>query len=227
MVKTKFYNLDTDTNLGGENSSDLYVASEKAVKAYADTKVPSTRKVNNKALSSDITLSASDVGALPDSTVIPTITDTYSGTSSDGMSGKAVASAISGLQPSNTAVTHTASTAVGNNKTPVYVASDGTATALNYTIETSVPSGAVFTDTKNTAGGDDTSSKIFLVGMTAQTTSNGNSRTYTQDTAFVDVNGRLNSAAPATSANDTTVATTKWVKDQGYTGTTATIRVWS
>lgn len=33
--------------------------------------VPTTRKVNNKALSSDITLTASDVGALPDSTVIP------------------------------------------------------------------------------------------------------------------------------------------------------------
>ena len=33
--------------------------------------VPTTRKVNNKALSADITLSASDVGALPDSTTIP------------------------------------------------------------------------------------------------------------------------------------------------------------
>lgn len=33
--------------------------------------VPTSRKVNNKALSSDITLTASDVGALPDSTTIP------------------------------------------------------------------------------------------------------------------------------------------------------------
>jgi len=57
--------------------------------------VPTSRKINNKALTADITLSASDVGALPSSTVIPTITDTYSATSSDGMSGKAVASAIS------------------------------------------------------------------------------------------------------------------------------------
>lgn len=40
MVKSKFYNLDTDTNLGGENSSDLYVASEKAVKTYIDTNLP-------------------------------------------------------------------------------------------------------------------------------------------------------------------------------------------
>ena len=36
-------------------------------------KVPTTRTVNGKALSSDITLTASDVGALPDSTVIPTV----------------------------------------------------------------------------------------------------------------------------------------------------------
>ena len=69
------------------------------------------------------------------------------------------------------------------------------------------------TDTKNTAGATDTSSKIFLVGATTQ---GDNPQTYTQDTAFVDVNGRLNSAAPASDANDTTVATTKWVKDQGY-----------
>ena len=38
------------------------------LKAYF---VPQTRTVNNKALSADITLTASDVSALPDSTVIP------------------------------------------------------------------------------------------------------------------------------------------------------------
>lgn len=64
--------------------------------------VPTTRTVNGKALSSDITLSASDVSALPSSTVIPTITDTYSGTSSNGMSGKAVKSAIDALDGSVT-----------------------------------------------------------------------------------------------------------------------------
>ena len=59
--------------------------------------VPTTRTVNGKALSSDISLTASDVSALPSSTTIPTITDTYSGTSSNGMSGKAVKSAIDAL----------------------------------------------------------------------------------------------------------------------------------
>ncbi len=38
------------------------------------TKVPITRTINNKKLSDNITLSASDVGALPDSTSIPSKT---------------------------------------------------------------------------------------------------------------------------------------------------------
>ena len=54
---------------------------------------------------------------------------------------------LSGYQLSSTAVTHTASTAVGNSTTPVYIASDGTATTIGYTIAKSVPSDAVFTDT--------------------------------------------------------------------------------
>ena len=45
-------------------------------KAESDaTFVPQTRTVNGKALSANISLTASDVGALPDSTVIPTVND--------------------------------------------------------------------------------------------------------------------------------------------------------
>lgn len=43
------------------------------MQADIDSKVPSTRTVNGKALSANITLSASDVGALPNTTVIPSI----------------------------------------------------------------------------------------------------------------------------------------------------------
>lgn len=46
-------------------------ATKAAVKTLQDTYVPNTRKVNNKALDADITLSASDVGAL-ESTYKPT-----------------------------------------------------------------------------------------------------------------------------------------------------------
>lgn len=97
---TKFLNISTDTTLGGNSASDDTVSSQKAVKAYVDSqtgtapafanitgqptdnanlatalagKVPTSRTINSKALTSDITLTASDVGALPDSTVIPTV----------------------------------------------------------------------------------------------------------------------------------------------------------
>lgn len=33
---TKFYNIDTNTNLGGENTSDIVVSSQKAIKTYVD-----------------------------------------------------------------------------------------------------------------------------------------------------------------------------------------------
>ena len=69
---TTYYRWDSDTSTWG------YIGAEGPfyTKAESDaTFVPQTRTVNNKALSSDITLTASDVGALPDSTVIPTVND--------------------------------------------------------------------------------------------------------------------------------------------------------
>jgi hypothetical protein len=55
-------------NSSVSSTSEALAATPKAVKAAndnANTRVPSTRKVNNKALSGDITLAAADVGALP------------------------------------------------------------------------------------------------------------------------------------------------------------------
>lgn len=46
------------------------------------------------------------------------------------------------------------------------------------------------TDTKNTAGSTNTSSKIFLIGATSQAT---NPQTYSHDTVYVDANGYLSS----------------------------------
>ena len=45
-----------------------------------------------------------------------------------------------------------------------------------------------YTDTKNTAGSTDTSSKIFLIGATSQST---NPQTYSHDTAYVGTDGCL------------------------------------
>lgn len=67
-----YYRWDADT------STWSYIGAEGPfyTKAESDaTFVPQTRTINSKALSSDITLTAQDVGALPDSTVIPTVND--------------------------------------------------------------------------------------------------------------------------------------------------------
>lgn len=71
-----------------------------------------------------------------------------------------------------------------------YNLKDATARSLlnGHTVNSDVPANAVFTDTKNTAGSTDTSSKIFLVGATSQA---ANPQTYSHDTAYVGTDGCL------------------------------------
>lgn len=69
---TTYYRWDADTSTWG------YIGAEGPFYTKAETDAiftPMTRTINNKALSSDVTLTAQDVGALPDSTVIPTVND--------------------------------------------------------------------------------------------------------------------------------------------------------
>ena len=54
---------------------------------------------------------------------------------------------ISGKQDKATAVTHTASTAVGGTNQPIYVDGNGAATACTYELNKTVPADALFTDT--------------------------------------------------------------------------------
>lgn len=56
------------------------------------------------------------------------------------------------------------------------------------TLGISVPSNAVFTDTKNTAGSTDSSSKLYIIGATGQS---ANPQTYSQDTAYIGTDGHL------------------------------------
>lgn len=112
---------------------------------------------------------------------IPTITDTYSATSSNGMSGKAVASAISGKQ--DTLTTQTAYSAKGS-ATKVPQITTNTLGQVTGITEVTITDN----DTKNTAGSTDTSSKIFLVGATSQA---ANPQTYSHDTAYVGTDGCL------------------------------------
>lgn len=69
---TTYYRWDADTSTWG------YIGAEGPFYTKAESDAlftPMSRTINNKALSSDIALTAADVGALPDSTVIPTVND--------------------------------------------------------------------------------------------------------------------------------------------------------
>ena len=85
-----------------------------------------------------------------------------------------------------TTATKLGTSTVGGTTTPIYL-NEGTAMACTYSLNKTVPSDAVFTDTKNTAGSTDTSSKIFLIGATSQV---ANPQTYSDDQCYV-TNGTL------------------------------------
>ena len=104
-------------------------------------------------------------------------------------------------------------TSKGSATKGVYFDSNGAVQEMTYTVSKSVPSDAVFTDTdtKNTAGSTDSSSKLFLIGATSQA---ANPQTYSQDTAYVGTDGCLYS-------NSTKVLTAhQTIKQDGVTGAT-------
>lgn len=68
------------------------------------------QSVNSK--TGAVTLSAADVGALPSNTTIPTVTDTYSSSGTDAISGKGVYAAIQTLDSSITATSNQAISAI-------------------------------------------------------------------------------------------------------------------
>lgn len=70
MAETDIESLQGDV---GTLKTDMTTV-KGAVTTLQDTYVPNTRKINGKALSADVTLTASDVGALPSTTQIPTKT---------------------------------------------------------------------------------------------------------------------------------------------------------
>ena len=87
----------------------------------------------------------------------------------------------------NTATSLSNTSKIGDTNKPVYFTAEGVPSVISYTIDKSVPSNAVFTDTKNTAGSTNTSSRIFLIGATTQTE---NSQTFSDDEVYV-TNGTL------------------------------------
>ena len=96
----------------------------------------------------------------------------------------------------------------GSTTKPVYFTSSGYPAACTYSLNKTVPSDAIFTDTKNTAGSTNNTSKIYLIGATSQT---ANPQTYSNKQCFasaghlysnstkVSVEGHKHSAADITS----------------------------
>ena len=82
---------------------------------------------------------------------------------------------------STTKVTHTANTAAGSATQPVYIASDGTATATTYELNATVPANAVFSDTTYTfaTGSSDGTFKVTPAGGSAQSVTVKNVQTTT------------------------------------------------
>lgn len=70
----------------------------------------------------------------------------------------------------------------------VYFDANGDVQEMSCTLEKSVPSDAVFTDTKNTAGSTNTNSKLFLIGAASQA---ANPQTYSQEGTYINANGIL------------------------------------
>lgn len=129
---TKFLNISTDNTLGGNSPSDVTVSSQKAVKEYVDSQTGTApafanitgQPTDNTNLASALNAKydasnpngyTSNVGTVTSvnnvspvngnvSLSIPTVSDTYSATSSNAMSGKAVASAVSGYVPTSRTV---------------------------------------------------------------------------------------------------------------------------
>ena len=93
----------------------------------------------------------------------------------DGVT-SAIQTQLNGKQDSTTAVTHTSSTAAGSVTQPVYIASDGTATATTYSLAKSVPADAVFTDTTYSAFTGATGSAAGTSGLVPAPTATDNTK---------------------------------------------------
>lgn len=114
------------------------------------------------------------------------------GTVSGTLSGNATSATKATQDGSGNTITSTYKTVAslkskGGVYQPIYFDSSGNAQNTTYTLNATVPSNAVFTDTKNTAGSTNSDSKLFLIGATSQA---ANPQTYSDADTYV-TNGTL------------------------------------
>lgn len=100
----------------------------------------------------------------------------------------------------------------GSTTQPIYIDSSGYVQTIGYTIQTSVPANAVFTDTLNTAGSTDTSSKLFLIGATTQA---ANPQTYSNSGTYAQSDKLYSNSKEVVNLSDSQALTNKTYN--GYT----------
>ena len=139
-------------------------------------------------------VAGSNVTITPDTTnkkiTITSTNTTYSTatTSSNGLMSSTDKSKLDGIADNATNVTSSTVSGWG------YTKNTGTITGIKMNGASKGTSGVVdlgtvaTSDTKNTAGSTDSSSKLFIIGATSQTAS---SQTYSQDTAYIGTDGCL------------------------------------
>ena len=128
--------LGTNSQAGGSysiaigNNSQVDISADYAIQIGAGTNsTPSTLNVGFNANNYQLLTSA---GKIPNARLnLDTLPASGSG---NAITSGAVYTALSNKQDTSTAVTHTASTAVGDSDTPVYIDSDGTATSTGKSI---------------------------------------------------------------------------------------------
>lgn len=74
-------------------------------------------------------------------------------------------------------------TSKGSATNPVYFDASGVAQPTTFQLNATVPSGAVFTDTKNTAGATNSTEKLYLIGATSQS---ANPQTYSKKNCYIE-----------------------------------------
>lgn len=169
-----FTNTQVSSVPSGATNATLLKDSASSVSGTLTIQTNGTTKASyNGSASATVNITPSSIGAAASSH-----THNYAGSSKAGGS-------------ATSAVKLDTSTA-GSATKPVYF-SGGKPVACTYTLAKSVPSNAVFTDTNttNTAGSTNTSSKIFLVGATSQASA---PVTYSHDTVYVGTDGCIYSS---------------------------------
>ena len=168
------------------------------------SRVPTSRTVNGKALSADITLSASDIADLK---IFTGVQITYGSSSTsvfaDSENDSLGLIAGTGIKLEANSTTDSITISDISNKFSKVKVGDSTiySDAVDDTLELVAGSNVTLTpdttndkvtiagtDTKNTAGSTDSSSKLYLIGATSQA---ANPQTYSQDTAYIGTDGHL------------------------------------